>query len=566
MALVVCAVGLSAIAAGPAGRPEDWGTKLVSGVIDEGFVVLVAAIILATLVSEDLTCIGCGLLAAKGDIPIGVALLGCFLGLWIGDFLLYWAGRLIGRPMLKVPPFKWMIREAAVARGTAWLKERGAIVVFIGRFVPGSRLPTYFAAGLLHTNGVAFAGYFAMAAAVWVPLLVGGTYLAGEGLAQRITNVVGSPLLGLVLLGGSLMLILKLIEPVFSHRGRRLLLASWRRTFRWEFWPAWLANIPVVIHWLWLSVKHRDWVLFTAGNPGIKLGGFVGESKIEILRSLDLPPAFRLATSLIEPDGHPQNHLACVLSFMADNGLTYPIVLKPDCGERGKGVRVVRDDDEARDALARCRRPMIVQEYAPGEEFGVFYYRYPAAERGVIFSMTEKIFPRVTGDGHRTLEELILDDDRAACMARRYLQVNARRLEHIPENGEEIQLCEIGNHAQGAIFRDGRGFKTAEMVTVFDRISRRFDGFYFGRFDVRTPSVSDLQRGENFKVIELNGVTSEATHIYDPTIPIRQAYRTLFQQWRILFEISAQTVAAGAVPTPWWRVARALSRHWFLGD
>jgi len=39
------------------------------------------------------------------------------------------------------------------------------------------------------------------------------------------------------------------------------------------------------------------------------------------------------------------------------------------------------------------------------------------------------------------------------------------------------------------------------------------------------------------KIVELNGVTSEATHIYDPKLSLFGAYRVLFEQWRIAFEI-----------------------------
>ena len=63
---------------------------------------------------------------------------------------------------------------------------------------------------------------------------------------------------------------------------------------------------------------------------------------------------------------------------------------------------------------------------------------------------------------------------------------------------------------------------------------------------MRTRSIEEFQRGVNFKIVELNGVTSGPSHVYDPAIPTREVYRTLFQQWRILFEIAAYNVAAGA--------------------
>ena len=97
---------------------------------------------------------------------------------------------------------------------------------------------------------------------------------------------------------------------------------------------------------------------------------------------------------------------------------------------------------------------------------------------------------------------------------------------------------------------DGGWAKSAELEAAIDRICQQFDGFYFGRFDVRTPSIEDFRQGRNFKVIELNGVTSEATSIYDPKNSVFAAYRILFKQWRIAFEIGAQNRERGFKPTP----------------
>ena len=133
-----------------------------------------------------------------------------------------------------------------------------------------------------------------------------------------------------------------------------------------------------------------------------------------------------------------------------------------------------------------------------------------------------------------------------------------------------MQLIEIGTHCRGSIFLDGAEIKTEAMEAAIDRVARGFDGFYFGRFDIRTPSLADFKQGENFKVVELNGVTSEATHIYDPLNSLVTAYRVLFQQWRIAFEIGAQNRKQGIRPVTlrtlaslvvqkWWRRVEPLS-------
>jgi hypothetical protein len=212
-------------------------------------------------------------------------------------------------------------------------------------------------------------------------------------------------------------------------------------------------------------------------------------------------------------------------------------------------VGVIKSEAELEAYLSRAKVDTLIQEYAAGEEFGMFYYRYPDQPQGRIFAITEKRFPSVVGDGESTLERLILNDGRAICMARFLLKKHADRLWETPRAGQRVQLVEIGTHCRGAVFLDGGWVKTDELEAAIDRICRGYEGFYFGRFDIRATNLEDLKLGRNFKVIELNGVTSEATSIYDPKNSVFAAYRILFEQWRIAFEIGAQNRARGAKPT-----------------
>ena len=239
-------------------------------------------------------------------------------------------------------------------------------------------------------------------------------------------------------------------------------------------------------------------------------------------------------------------------------GLEFPVVLKPDVGERGRGVAVVRSKTELAAYLALADR----QVDRPGVRLrrGVrrLLHSPPAAERGRIFSITGKHFPVVVGDGRRRLEELILADDRAVCMAPYYLEANLERLDEIPAMAEHVQLVEIGNHCRGTVFLDSREHLTPELEAAIDALARDFEGFHFGRFDLRAPSIEHFRAGLELKILELNGVTSEATHIYAPGASLITAYRTLFEQWRLAFEIGAANVALGAAPTKLRTLVRLL--------
>ena len=118
----------------------------------------------------------------------------------------------------------------------------------------------------------------------------------------------------------------------------------------------------------------------------------------------------------------------------------------------------------------------------------------------------------------------------------------------MPASGEAVRLVEVGNHCKGAIFRNGQHFVTPEMEAAFAAISDEIPDFYFGRFDVRFRSLEDLRSGRGFSIIEVNGAGSEATHIWDHDTRLGDAYRGLFEQIRLAFEIGAINRRRGMKP------------------
>lgn len=528
----------------------------------QGLAALVTLLLLAagTLVSEDLTAITAGLLAAQGRIDYWPAATACAAGIFLGDLALYLAGRALGRPALRLPPLRWWLDERAVDAASEWFRRRGLAAIFASRLLPGARLPTYFAAGVLRTGFWRFAAYFAVAVAFWTPLLVGAAMLVGEG----ALHLLGRARLGLAALLAAAVLFALLLRmvliPLLTRRGRRLLAGRWQRWRHWEFWPPWLFYPPVVAWILWLGLRHRGPTVFTAANPGLPAGGFIGEPKRDILRRLEAAGAPLAHWELLPAERSAAERLAAVEAFRARHGLGWPVVLKPDAGQRGSGVAVVRSAMEAERYLAACRVDALVQEHVPGEELGVFYARRPGEEHGRVLSVTEKAMPEVTGDGRRTVEELVLADPRAVALAGLYLGGLGAGAARVPAAGDRVRLVEVGNHCRGAIFRDGRRFSTPELEAAVDRISRACDGFYFGRYDLRGESHAAIAAGR-FAVIELNGVTSEMTHVYDRRISLLEAWRTLAGQWRLAFEIGSENRRRGVLPASAAELLRAALRY-----
>jgi len=512
-------------------------------------------IAVATLVSEDLTCLATGAAAAMGVVPFAAGVLACFTGIVIGDLLLFAAGRLLGRAVLGRPPLAWWVSPAAVDRASAWLDRRGLAVVLATRFLPGTRLPTYLAAGALRTDARRFLLAFVAASALWTPLLVGFGALAGAQAAARFDDRRGA-IVAVVAGVGALWALLRLAGRLADPVARERLTAWWGRTWRWEFWPPWLFYPPVVAWILLLGARYRSWTLFTAANPAMPAGGFVGESKAAILSRLpeDAVARFRL----LPGDLPAEERLDLVATFLADHDLRWPVVLKPDVGQRGAGVVVVRSPDDAAAYLRRTDLDCLVQEYVDGPEVGIFWARRPGEARGRLLSLTDKRLPAVVGDGEATVAALVRADPRARLIAGTYLRRLGDESARVPAAGERVPLVEVGTHCRGAIFLDGEELRTPALEAAVETMSAAFEGFFFGRYDVRAPSFEALRAGRGIKVLELNGVTSEVTHIYDPANSLLAAYRALFAQWALAFEIGDHNRRLGTRPAGVTALARSV--------
>lgn len=513
---------------------------------------------LLTFVQEDVPTVGAALMASAGVLSWQAGYGGIFFGIWIGDALLYLLARGIGRPLIQRSWAQRFLEPATLARSEDQFARRGLWLLFGSRFVPGSRLPTYLAAGFLKLPFGRFLAITGAAAAAWT---VGIFLLAGQigyALWPRLQQWSASAALFLCIAAGLTCLIrlgLRMSDP--NHRRQQM--ARCERWLHWEFWPSWLFYAPVLPYYLYLAIRHRGMTLPTAANPGIVSGGIVGESKMATLRDLrSASPEFTADSFLIEP-GPTEIRVTQFQECMAQNSLRFPVILKPDVGQRGVGVKLIRSQEQALAYFKSTTSALLLQRYAPGPcEIGVFYYRFPHESRGRIFAITEKVFPVILGDGERTLEELILADPRARFIADTYLRrMPARRHEVLPP-GETVKLVEAGNHAQGCIFRDGMHLHTDALAFRIDAISQGVEGFYIGRYDIRYESEQALRAGYGFTIIELNGAASEATSLYDAKNSLFSAYRTLFQQWSLVFAIGAANRRRGIRPTS----ARELWRAW----
>ncbi len=313
------------------------------------------------------------------------------------------------------------------------------------------------------------------------------------------------------------------------------------RLRRWEFWPAWLFYIPVCFYVAFLAIRHRGLMVFTAANPGLEGGGFVGERKaIPLQWLMDRAPELVAEFELIDSDDI-NTRIAQASRFVEHTG-GYPAILKPDIGQRGRGVAIIRDEAALRAWLLASSGAVLVQKYIEGSEFGLFIHRDPQNGVARLYSITHKCFPTVTGDGGSTLVQLIESDARARLIAPLLWTRFADRLNEVPAEGLRIPLVEIGAHCRGSLFLDAGQLASPALLRVVERLFGAMPAYGFGRLDVRCPSAEALSRGEGIKVLEVNGVASEAAHIYQPGTSLRTGYASMFRQWRIAYELGSTNI------------------------
>lgn len=307
----------------------------------------------------------------------------------------------------------------------------------------------------------------------------------------------------------------------------------------WEYWPFEIVHAPLYFYWLWLSIKARSLTFFSASNPGILMGGMFGESKYDVM--CKVPDEVKPKTILIS---YPATRDA-VLSALSRHGLSFPVIFKPDLGERGWRVEKIRSGEEVDRYLKTIRLPFLAQEFVDLPlEFGVFYRRYPNDPAGRVVSIAGKEMLAVTGDGKKTLRDLILANDRAVLQWESLEQRYHHQLYDVLPVGHRLELVSIGNHCLGTKFLDSNSLITDKLSASFDRISRKIDGFYFGRFDLRAASFEDLENGR-VRIVELNGCGAEPAHIYQPGYSFFKALRVLFGHWHDIYKVSKQNHQRG---------------------
>jgi membrane protein DedA with SNARE-associated domain len=517
------------------------------------------SIFFATFISEDAAFLTSLALVAEGVLPSWLGIGASAAGIWVGDAGLFFMGRLAAEtPFAKSKIRNWEGR----ARASRYFGSGGKMI-FIARFIPGARLPVYFGSGLLRVPTSRFLGITAVGVAVWMTV---GSLLIEVWKRSGLPKSAG---ILLFVAGFALLVFVPRIRQWSKEPAAfRVLIYRTLRLRHFEFWPMFLFYPPVIFYYLGLAIRYRNIKLPLYANPAIPNAGIVGESKSGILRDLSARDPAALASIVVErPVLSAEAAVETALDFMRNAQIEFPVILKPDVGQRGSGVRLVAHAVELGEYLSTAKFRVVLQAYCPwSEEIGLNYVRFPGATQGEILGITRKRFPSIVGDGRSTVADLILADPRARLIAKTYFSRHRERLGEVLPSGESLRLVESGNHCQGTIFERGEAdLVTPALLDSIERVAWQIPDFHVGRFDLRFESERELRAGR-FKVIELNGAAGEATWIYDRRVSLVEAYATLFSQIRTLYRIGDAVRKRGEAPRTtlirdWLRYRRDSKSH-----
>jgi membrane-associated protein len=159
----------------------DWLTQAVSGSAVTYLVVLAASggdVVFPPVPSETIV-IAAGVLAGRGDLIVWLVIPCAMVGAMLGDNLSYWLGRKVGDPLAD------RVFGSEKGRGRLEWAERairghGTVLVIVGRFIPGGRTASTFAAGTLEMPWRRFILADVVACAIWATYATMLGYLGGK--------------------------------------------------------------------------------------------------------------------------------------------------------------------------------------------------------------------------------------------------------------------------------------------------------------------------------------------------------------------------------------------------
>lgn len=326
---------------------------------------------------------------------------------------------------------------------------------------------------------------------------------------------------------------------------------------KYEFWNPRLFEFPFYLYLGAQCLINRVGIKGLAkANYGLDHGEIGLGSKFDSQLAFD--QQFFLPSILIEDTLNVDQKKEVIRGFVTEYG--YPVILKSNVGSVGKGIAKVSTEADIDKHTPRLLGDYILQKFTSYPyECGVFYIRQNGNAK--ITGINQKHFPTVTGNGKDNLLVLAKGHHRYTKHWNSFLQdINTSE---VLKAGVEKRLSFIGSHTLGCKFTDDAHLHTAELEQAIFEVFDSQPGFNFGRVDVKAADEDAFMRGE-FVVIEVNGVASLPTHMFDPKFSVWQAYGIFFEHARYLAQIAREHRKKPMDLLSYWQVVQKVKENQIL--
>ncbi|MBI3892070.1 MAG: DedA family protein [Candidatus Wallbacteria bacterium] len=121
---------------------------------------------------EEPVLIASGYVAYQEITELPPTIVVAMAGILLGDLTAYLLGRRFGSNPALLRVAKRYVTLRILAKARRFLRDHGNRTIFIVRFMPGLRMPTYFIAGSMGVRLAVFVGYDFLAALISVPVSI----------------------------------------------------------------------------------------------------------------------------------------------------------------------------------------------------------------------------------------------------------------------------------------------------------------------------------------------------------------------------------------------------------
>lgn len=170
---------------------------------------------------EDVVLISGGILSARGVCNFWITTSVCMAGVLLGDGIVFGIGHRFGASVKSSWLFKRIFTEKIDAKISGTFAKYGDKVVFMGRFMPGLRMPIFLTAGIYKVSPVKFFLLDGFAALISVPLWVWVGLIFGDNF-EKLEKMIKSFKFGLYGILGIMAVIFLVIYLIKRRLASRL--------------------------------------------------------------------------------------------------------------------------------------------------------------------------------------------------------------------------------------------------------------------------------------------------------------------------------------------------------